>query len=249
MKRKTALITGAAHRIGRAITCQLYELGYHVIIHANQSKEAAVFLKDSLNQHSNKPRAELVLLDLRDKDAANTLIHTSLQFTGQLDLLVNNASLFIKDESLKKSKERLSELYLVNVALPHQLSDMAYPFLREQRGAIINLTDIHATHPLKDYQYYAETKAALNQQTRHLARQFAPFVRVNAVAPGAIAWPEGENTLCEHVKQKIIAKTPLQRHGTPEDIAFCVGFLSQHTFITGQIIHVDGGRSLNYLPD
>ena len=132
----------------------------------------------------------------------------------------------------------------VNLRAPFFLSQASLPYLKAVGGCIINITDIHAQKPLPGYEVYCTSKAGLLMQTQALAKSFAPDVRVNAIAPGAIAWPEGENALDEALKQKICAKTPLRRHGKPQDIAEAAFFLASHDFITGEVIAVDGGRHL-----
>lgn len=238
-----ALITGSARRIGAAIAKHLHQAGYCVAIHAHHSKEEAHVLCASLNQ-LRTGSAEVFFADLLDPKAPETLILDTLNWAERLDLLVNNASCFIRTDDSHFDAKIWETLFTLNVNVPYALSLAARPHLRKQKGSIINLTDIHAHHPLTDYSVYCQSKAALTMQTLALAKAFAPEVRVNAVAPGAIAWPEGENTLSLETKAKIIKQTPLKQHGSPLHIAEAVLMLAQHTFITGQILKVDGGRSL-----
>lgn len=240
---RVALITGAGRRIGAAIATHLHQAGFKVIIHCHHSQEEALTLANNLNAF--KPQSALVLYaDLRIKDACIQLINDSVAWANRLDLLVNNASVFIRSPSDALDELSWDALFNTNVKAPLYLSYAARPSLAEQEGAIINITDIHAQHPLKDYSLYCQSKAALSMQTQSLALEFAPQVRVNAIAPGAMAWPEGDNALSQEQQQKIIAKTPLKRHGEPVYIAQAVLALSDNPFITGQTLNVDGGRSL-----
>ena len=135
-------------------------------------------------------------------------------------------------------------LFDIHVKAPFLLSLAARPLLAKQSGAIINITDIHAETPLKGYSVYCQSKAALEMQTKSLARELAPEIRVNAIAPGAIIWPEHSNTLNAETQEKIITKIPLKKHGAPEYVAKAVLALAANSYITGQILKVDGGRSL-----
>lgn len=239
-QHKVALITGAARRIGRAIATYLHQNNYHIIIHYHRSeKEAQVFHNHCNQQRPNS--AAMVAQDLCAANAASLLIQQSLDAFGRLDVLVNNASIFLNDAL---AEARWEELQRCNSLVPYQLSHTAFPHLRKHKGAIINISDIHAHKPLKCYSLYCQSKAALHMQTLSLAREFAPSVRVNAIAPGAIDWPEGTNSLSDDEKTKIINKTPLHRHGDPVYIAQAVHAIAENPFITGQSLAVDGGRSI-----
>lgn len=232
-----ALVTGAARRIGATIAQHLHGAGYRVAIHCHRSQTEAIALARRMN--SERPNsAKVFCADLCKPDTPKQLVQQTLNWTGRLDLLVNNASLFSAEES------NWGPMFTTHVRAPFQLSHAAYPSLAITVGSIINITDIHAEKPLKGYAMYCQSKAALNLQTKALALEFSPLVRVNAVAPGAILWPENENTLTEEQQQKIIAKTPLKRHGNPIFIAKAVLTLVENPFITGQILAVDGGRNL-----
>lgn len=240
---RVALVTGAARRIGAAIAQDLHQAGFRVAIHCHQSQLEALALARDMNQH--RPDSALVLTaDLTIKKAAIQLIDETISWAGQLDLLVNNAAVFISTQDNVLDDEQWDALFITNVRAPFWLSQTAYPYLKTKKGAIVNITDIHADRPLKGYSVYCQSKAALSMQTKTLAREFAPNVRVNAVAPGAIVWPEHDNMLSEELQQKIIAKTPLKQHGNPAFIAQAVLALATNPFITGQILCVDGGRSL-----
>ena len=204
---------------------------------------AAHALAAGLNQQ-RVDSAFVLPRELSELVAAEELMEAVIDWAGRLDLLVNNASIFIPSTKDSFSAADWQSLFDVNVKAPFTLSLAAYPFLKQAQGCIINITDIHAERPLKGYSAYCQTKAALEMQTKSLAREFAPEVRVNAVAPGAIVWPEGENALSAEAQKEIIAKTLLKRHGEPEFIAQAVLALAHNVFITGQILRVDGGRSL-----
>jgi pteridine reductase len=182
--------------------------------------------------------------ELTEPNMATEIIETLVNWTDRLDVLVNNASAFVRTEEETFQASDWQMLFDTNVKAPFLLSLAARPLLKKQQGCIINLTDIHADKPVKEYSVYCQTKAALLMQTKSLAREFAPDIRVNAVAPGAAAWPEHDNSLSEAVKQTIIDRTPLKRLGSPEAIAQAVYALVDNSFITGQELKVDGGRSL-----
>ena len=240
---KVAIITGAARRIGAAIAKYLHASGFNVVIHYNNSKADALALMQSLNL-KRQDSAIILQANLCVNNDIIKLIEDTIKWGKRLDLLVNNASIFIKNEPNEFTDKTYNLLFNTNVLAPFYLSQTAYQYLALNQGAIINITDIHAAKPLKDYALYCQSKAALNMQTLSLAKEFAPFVRVNAVAPGAIAWPEGENELSIELQNKIIESTPLKRHGDPIYIAKAVLALAENPFITGQILNVDGGRSL-----
>ena len=200
-------------------------------------------LAQDMNRH--RPDSALVLTaDLTIKQAALALIDETVRWAGRLDLLVNNASIFASSQIDALDDEQWDKLFSTNARAPFWLSHQAYPFIATQKGSIINITDSHADRPLKGYSVYCQSKAALAMQTKALAREFAPNVRVNAVAPGAIAWPEHDNVLSEAQQQKIIAQIPLKQHGNPSCIAQAVLALADNPFITGQTLCVDGGRGL-----
>jgi len=238
-----ALVTGSALRIGAAITAYLHQQGYRVVIHYHQSKEAAQLLTNTLNKLRNNS-ARAVCADLNNQQQAQQLVAKAQEWGGQLDLLVNNASIFKRTDFTNFNDADWDAMFTLNVKAPFWLSDAAFAHLKVTQGAIVNITDIHADKPLKDYAVYCQTKAALMMQTKALAREFAPQVRVNAVAPGAIAWPEQENTLSSEIQQKIIARTALKQHGKAEYVAQAVFALANNPFITGETLHVDGGRGL-----
>lgn len=243
-EQRVALVTGSARRIGAAIVSELHHAGYRVVIHCRFALAEAHALAAALNEQ--RPNSAQVLQqDLTHPAAAQQLISTTTAWAGRLDLLVNNASLFCRTDYTSYNPDDWQRLFTLNVNVPLMLSLAARHLLSKSAGAIINITDIHAAKPLKGYSLYCQSKAALTMQTLSLAREFAPDIRVNAVAPGAIAWPEQANSLSPKAQQQIIEQTPLRRHGHPQFIAAAVLALASNPFITGQILNVDGGRSIS----
>lgn len=239
--KRVALITGAGRRIGACIAEYLHQHGWSVVIHCNRSKDEADVLSHRLNQQRTDS-TKVFAADLTQKQANQSLIQQTIDWAGQLDLLVNNASLFIPSAFDDTNDELLNTLFAINVQAPFWLSLAARQSLAKQQGAIINITDIHAETPLKGYAEYCQTKAALTMQTKALAREFAPEIRVNAIAPGAITWPEHGNRLSTSQQRAIIDKTLLKGHGEPVFIAQALLALVNNPFITGQTLRVDGGR-------
>jgi len=241
---KVILVTGAARRIGAAIVTCLHENGARVAIHYRGSADQA----ESLASHLNGIRAHsavAVQSDLLDVDSLPLLIATVVDWGGRLDGLVNNASSFYPTPVGSIDEKQWDELVGSNLKAPLFLSQAAAIHLRDSNGAIVNIVDIHAERPLRDHSVYGSAKAGLAMLTRSLARDLAPDVRVNAVAPGAILWPE--NDMTESIQQSILDQIPLKRAGSPEDIAGCVLYLLRDaTYVTGQIIPVDGGRSIGW---
>lgn len=238
---RVVLVTGSARRIGASIVKHLHQAGYSVAIHCHHSLAEAKTLSESLNQQRHNS-AHVFVANLMQKTENQSLIAQVVAWAGRLDLLVNNASLFIPTNLTALDDAVGLSQYIMNVQAPLWLSIAAEPYLRDAQGCIINITDIHAENPLKGYVEYCQTKAALVSQTKALAQAFAPHVRVNAVAPGAIAWPEHENALSPAQQEKIISKTLLKRHGNAQYIAEAVLALVENSFITGQCLRVDGGR-------
>jgi len=236
-----ALITGAARRIGAAIAETLHTEGYRVVVHCRRSRQHADALAARLNALRDQS-AHVVGGDLLEFEQPERLVQQTLHAFGRLDLLVNNASSFYPTAVGNTTREQWNELVGSNFAAPYFLVQAALPALRDARGVIINLLDIHAERPMPGHAVYSAAKAGLHMLTRALAKELAPDVRVNGVAPGAILWPESGSSDAD--RKKIIAETPMGRTGTPEDIANAVLFLVNSSFITGQIIAVDGGRSL-----
>ena len=237
-----ALITGGAKRIGAIITQTLHAAGCKVVIHCYKSLTAANILAEKLNQ-LNPNSAIVVRHDLAQMDHTS-IINTTINWAGALTMLVNNASQFMRTNLNNLKPTQHLTMYAINVLAPWQLSLLARPWLKQTRGCIINITDIHSDKPLMGYAEYCQSKAALTMQTKVLAREFAPEIRVNAIAPGAIMWPIRKNSISATIKDKIVQQIPLGRHGDPVHIAQAVLALSENSFITGQILRVDGGRSV-----
>tara|TARA_R110002126_G_scaffold15185_6_gene62494 strand:- start:4456 stop:5208 length:753 start_codon:yes stop_codon:yes gene_type:complete len=236
-----ALVTGSAKRLGKQIVCQLHQAGYRVIIHYNQSEAEAATLAESLNMQRSASAATLQA-DLLNPDNIARLARQSLLCFNRLDVLVNNASSFYPTPLASATRDNWDDLMGSNVKAPYFLAQALAPALSEHNGCIINMVDIHAQQPLQDHSIYCMAKAALLMMTKSLARELAPTIRVNGIAPGAILWPSQQLAAAD--KAEILQQIPLQRTGTPDDIANTVLFLLQSPYISGQIIAVDGGRSL-----
>ncbi len=243
-KTKVALITGGARRIGAAIAQQLHAAGFKVVLHFRRSKEEAEQLCAAFNQE--RPQSAVTLAeDLGNTADLSRFIETAAAAWGRLDVLVNNASIFNKTPLGTVKEAQWDELIGPNLKAPFFLSQAVYPHLAKTQGCIINLTDIHTEKPFRDYAVYCISKAGLLALTRTLAKEFGPAVRVNAIAPGMMIWPEGENTLSKALCQKIINEAALKRIGSPQDVAKAVLFFARDAdYITGQVLAVDGGRLL-----
>jgi len=240
---KAVLITGAAHRIGATTARLLHGAGANIVLHYRQSRAAAEKLQAELNEH----RANSVVLvqgDLLDTARLEGIAREAHSAWGRLDVLINNASTFYATPVGTITPQHWDDLLGSNLKAPLFLSQAAAPFLRETRGCIVNIVDIHAERPLRQYPVYSVAKAGLVMLTKSLACELGPEVRVNAIAPGAILWPEHE--MDEATKARILDRTFLKRQGSPEDIARAALFLIRDAdYTSGQILNVDGGRSLN----
>jgi pteridine reductase len=239
---KAALVTGGARRVGAAIVRRLHAAGASLLIHYRDSEVDAAKLEAELN--ALRPKSAVrVKADLLAPIAPRALVAASSQAFGRLDILVNNASSFFAVPLGGIEASHWEELVGSNLRAPLFIAQAAAPELARRQGCIVNIVDIHAERPLKGYPLYSVAKAGLAALTRSLALELAPGVRVNGVAPGAIAWPEdGQFEAGE--RERIVATTPLARVGAPEDIAQAVHFLACAPFVSGQIIAVDGGRSI-----
>lgn len=239
-----ALITGAARRIGAAIVRTLHAQGANVAIHYRGSAEEAADLADELNSQRPDSAASFAA-DLTDTASLNTLVEEVTAWHGRLDILVNNASSFYPTPVGEITEDQWNDLIGTNLKAPLFLSQAALPALREARGVIINIVDVHSQRPLRDHTVYGPAKAGLAMLTRSLAKDLAPEVRVNGVSPGAILWPE--NGMTATTKDVILEQIPLGRPGTPDDVANAVLFLARDAdYVTGQIIAIDGGRSIGW---
>jgi pteridine reductase len=239
---RVALVTGASRRIGAEIVRGLHAAGYQVLLHYHRSEEAARQLAGALN--ADRPDSVLALrADLDDTAALDELVRRAIDAWGHLDALVNNASTFYATPLGTVTESQWDALLGSNLKAPFFLCQAAAPHLASRQGAIVNLVDIYAERPLKGYPAYSIAKAGLAALTRSLAVELAPDVRVNGVAPGAILWPEQADG--GQPQADILARIPLARSGSPGDIAGAVRFLLEGApYITGQIIAVDGGRSV-----
>jgi pteridine reductase len=245
MQGKVVLVTGGAKRVGAAICRRLHAAGAKIAIHYRSSRQEALALQDELN--ALRPESAAVFqADLLELEALPEMFQEVLLKFRQLDALVNNASSFYATPLADIDEQQWQDLLGTNLKAPLFLAQAAAAELRRHRGCIVNIADIHAERPMHGHLLYSTAKAGLVALTRALAQEMAPHVRVNAVAPGVIVWPETEVWLDEEERRKIIAHTLLKREGEPDDIARTVAFLIQDApYITGQIISVDGGRSVN----
>jgi len=242
LKGKVALITGAAHRIGAQVARLLHADGADVAIHYRSSRDAAEALKASL-ERDRPDSARLIRADLLDTAALPKLIAEVAAFRGRLDILVNNASSFYPTPLASASEQDWEALIGSNLKGPFFLTQAAAGLLRDAGGVVVNLVDIHAQRPLKDHPIYSIAKAGNAMMVKALARELGPEVRVNGIAPGAILWPE--QGLSDDAKREILSRTALERAGTPADIARALLFLVRDAdYVTGQILAVDGGRTL-----
>ena len=243
MHGKTVLITGGAKRVGAASARMLHAAGANLMIHYRSSATEARALQAELNA-IRPDSVALIQADLLDIGGLPSLINKTVATFGGLDVLLNNASSFYPTPVGTIAEQDWIDLMGSNLKAPLFLSQAAAPELKKRRGCIINITDIHADRPMKSYVVYSIAKAGLVGLTKSLARELAPEVRVNAVAPGPIMWPEDDDNFDEVSRQRIISHTMLKRAGDPTDIALAVRFFAMDThFVTGQVLAVDGGRS------
>lgn len=240
---KTALITGAARRVGAAIAERLHAEGMNVVLHYHRSEGEASALCNRLNA-SRRDSAMLAQKDLADVAGFDSIIKAALQW-GSLDLLVNNAAMFSPTPIGSVTEADWDQLMDTNLKAPFFLSQAAAPYLRRNHGSIVNIVDIYGQRPLREHTVYSVSKAGLDMLTRSLARELGPDVRVNGIAPGAILWPE--QGLDGKSKKAILDRTALQRVGSPDDIAGAVVYLARDAeYVTGQILSVDGGRNIGW---
>lgn len=242
MNNKTALITGAAKRIGAAIARQLHNEGLDIVIHHNTSGEDAKSLVDFLN--AIRPDSAITLqANLQNPKTYSDIIQTAYKFNNRLDVLINNASTFTPSPIDTLGEKDWDSLININLKAPLFLAKSAKQYLKQNNGCIINITDIHAERPLAEHCIYSTAKAGLVMLTKSLAKELAPEIRVNAISPGAISWPENMD---EDTQNAILSKVALKKTGAAEDIAKAASFLIQKAdYITGQVISVDGGRMLD----
>lgn len=245
MQGKVVLVTGGAKRVGAAICRRLHASGAQVAIHFHSSEQQAQQLQAELNR-LRPGSAAIIQADLLDQQSLLALVLQVTRTFGRLDALVNNASSFYATPLPQVDEQQWNDLLGTNLRAPLFLAQAAEEELRHHHGCIVNIADIHAERPMHGHVLYNVAKAGLVALTKSLAQELAPQVRVNAVAPGVILWPESESWQDEEQRRNIVAHTLLKREGEPDDIARTVAFLIQDApYITGQVIAVDGGRSVN----
>jgi len=241
---KAVLITGGARRVGAEIARLLHAAGMNIVIHVRSSMDDALALKTSLEK-SRTGSVKLVKGDLLDVAGLPVLVEEAAAAFGRLDALVNNASSFYPTPIGSATEQQWNDLIGTNLKAPFFIAQAAWPHLKKVHGCIVNIADIHADRPIKRYPIYCAAKAGLVMLTKSLARELAPEVRVNAIAPGTIMWPEGEAELSAAQKEEMLARIPLKRSGSPGDIARTALFLIRDaTYVNGQVIAVCGGRSV-----
>lgn len=241
---KAALITGGARRVGAEIARTLHAAGMNLVIHYRSSRDDAHGLKTEL-EHTRPASVALVQADLLDIPSLNRLAEEAAATFGRLDALVNNASSFYPTPVGSATEHQWDDLIGTNLKAPFFLAQAAWPHLKRTHGCIVNIADIHGERPIKRYPIYSAAKAGLVMLTKSLARELAPEVRVNAIAPGTILWPEGEAEVSAAQKQEMLARIPLRRSGTPADIARTALFLIRDaSYVNGQVIAVCGGRTV-----
>lgn len=242
LAKKVALVTGGSKRIGAAIAKRLHLEGMNLILHYHSSDQEARKLQSELHE-IRENSVVLVKGDLLDNHKITHLIQEAVNVVSRLDAVVNNASSFFPTPLGRTSEEDWNDLVGTNLKAPYFLSQAAAPELRKRHGCIVNIADIYGERPLKNHPVYSIAKAGLIMLTRALARELAPEIRVNAVAPGAVLWPENDHDRV--AQQRIVSRTPLKRTGTAAEIAAAVLFLIRDAeFISGHVIPVDGGRSV-----
>jgi pteridine reductase len=242
LEGRVALVTGAAQRVGAEVVRVLHGAGASVALHFRRSREPAEALASELNA-ARPGSVALFQADLLAPGRAARLIDKVVGALGRLDVLVNNASTFYPTPVGSVSEEQWDDLLGTNLRVPFFLTQAAAPHLSAARGAVVNLTDIHGVRPLRGHLVYSVAKAGLAMLTRALARELGPEVRVNAVAPGAILWPD--SGMDEVTRQRILSRTALKRQGDPRDVAGAVLYLVRDAgYVTGQVLVVDGGRTL-----
>jgi len=241
---RVAVVTGGARRIGAAIARHLHALGYDIALHFRSSGDRAIAMAEEFNAQ-RAGSCELFAADLSDHPELARLGEELLERYAGIDLLVNNASGFSATPLENSTPAEFDAMLGSNLRGPYFLVQALLPGLRAAGGSVVNILDTHVHRPLPRYNAYGAAKAGLEYLTRSFAVELGPEVRVNGVAPGAILWPEEGDAYSEEVRASTIAATPLGRLGEPEDIARAVAFLAgEAPFVTGQVIAVDGGRSL-----
>jgi len=245
LSSKVVLITGGAKRVGAAICRTLHAVGANLMVHYRSSEFEARALQAELNCIAPNS-VDILQADLLDIAGLPSLIDATISRFGQLDVLINNASSYYSTEIGQINERNWHDLMGSNLKAPLFLSQAAAPYLRKNHGCIINITDMHVERPKKGYAVYSVAKAGLVTLTKSLAHELSPEVRVNAVAPGPVLWPEDNPQFDEAYRQRVVNQTLLKRIGDGNDVAKAVKFLIYDApFITGHVMAVDGGRSLN----
>tara|TARA_B100000902_G_scaffold72732_1_gene78021 strand:- start:697 stop:1446 length:750 start_codon:yes stop_codon:yes gene_type:complete len=244
-KKQIAIVTGGAKRIGASICRRLHKANIDLIIHYKNSDKEAKLLQNELNE-KRKDSASLIQADLLESKSYSKIINEAIKIYGQLNFLINNASSYYPTNINQIDESNWNDLIGSNLKAPLFLCKEAAPFLKKNNGAIINITDVHITNPKKNYIIYSIAKSGLTTLTKSLAQELGPKIRVNAVAPGPILWPDNSNEFNESYRKKVISQTMLKKVGEVDDIAKAVEFLLLNApFITNHILNVDGGRSFN----
>tara|TARA_B100000029_G_scaffold484047_1_gene535834 strand:+ start:124 stop:855 length:732 start_codon:yes stop_codon:yes gene_type:complete len=240
MTDKFVLITGGAKRIGATTARYLHEKGFNIILHYNNSETEAKTMEEELNK-IRKNSCSKIKANFNSDTSTDELVAKVNEITNTLDVLVNNASSFYPTPLDKASLIEWRDLTDTNVTRPLFLTQALLHHLKKAKGCVINISDSLVKNGIKDYSLYSAAKSALEGITKSLAKELAPEVRVNGIAPGAILWPDDKD-LSDQEKESILKKVAIGRIGKPEDIASSIFFLTQSKYITGQIINVDGGR-------
>jgi pteridine reductase len=244
MNAPVVLITGAARRIGAEMAQTFHRKGFDVALHYNRSAQEADALAQTLNTARENSSATFQA-ELTDVSAVKAMAKAVFQWRKKLNVLINNASSFYPTELASANEEQWDDLIGSNLKGPYFLCQSVAQQLSESQGSIINIADIYAKSPLKDYSIYCIAKAGNVMLTKSLAKELAPEVRVNGIAPGVILWPNTDDQMSEKIKHNVIDSVPLGRTGSTADIAQLAFFLAtQDSYTTGQIITVDGGSSL-----
>lgn len=242
--KKVAVVTGGARRIGRVIAEHLHSIGFDIALHYGSSVDSAQALANELCER-RAGSCRLFQADLEDLVQVSALAKRLLEDYSSIDLLVNNASGFTPTPIESCTPAQFESQLSSNLRAPYFLIQGLLPGLRVGGASVVNIIDVHADRPLRNFNAYSAAKAGLASLTRSLALELGPKVRVNGIAPGAILWPEGSGSYDQSTRDRMVADTPLKRLGDPTDIARTVAFLAcDAPFITGQIVVVDGGRSL-----
>ena len=243
MKQKFIFLTGGAKRIGKTTCKHFHNQGFNIIFHYNSSESEANEIKKTLNK-IRKDSCFTLQADFDEESSIKKLTQGLSEITDELSVLINNASSFYPTPIEDASMDEWNNLMATNATTPLFLTQALLPFLKKGKGCIINISDTLAPSGIKNFSLYSGAKSALEGITKSLAKELAPDIRVNAISPGAILWPEDEDLSEDQQKQRL-AKVPLGRIGCPEDISSLAVFLSEAEYITGQVIKVDGGRSIN----